>query len=444
MNTENTTMKTALLLAALTLVMPLSGSIAYAQAPATGFGLGAIKVPGAEKAKTGKGLSFGRSVFHAGLSVEAGWDSNVFYAVSSGNPESSAYMRLLPQLTLGTRPVAAGKRRGFVYNLALGLDYIGYLEELPFGAKKHHLGASLGADLKFNPQGVVSFNLVEQFVRTNEPRVGMDGSVDRDYNQVGIDLSINKGLLSFLFGYRFIIDIFEDSQYKFANRMLHQAKFKATWRFFPQTSFWFMAQSGYVSYFEGFDGSQIGETAGGNRNSVPLRLWLGATGRLTHWLTADIGLGYGFAHYFGEPAVGDHHDIIVNLGVGFKLGSVANLRLGYRHDFRDSLVGDYFKSDSAYARFSIAIVQRLILQAVLAWTRADYQNYYVEARSESRQDNYLSASLGADYYFRSWLSAGIGYTLQANVTSFETTYQGEPVQPGFVKHRVFGRVSVYY
>jgi hypothetical protein len=433
---KNITMKIALLFAAMTLVLPLSARVASAQAPSTGFGLGAIKVPGAGKAKTGKGLSLGRSVFHAGLSLESGWDSNVFYTTEGTDPTSSAYMRVLPQLTLGSRPVEAGKRQSFVYNLALGVDYIGYFKKMQ---KQHHLGASLGADLKFNPQGTFAFNLVEQFVRTNEPRVGLDGSVDRDYNQIGFDLILNKGLLSFLLGYRFIIDIFEDSGYSFANRMLHQVKFKATWKFFPQTSFWFKADTGYVAYFDDF--VQQPSTEVGNSDSVPLRLWLGATGRLTHWLTADIGLGYGFARYLGSEA--SYHNFIANAGFGFKLGSAAKLRIGYRRDFRDSLAGDYFKSDSAYARLNVAIVQRLILSAVFAWTRADYQNYWDEDSVASRQDNYLTGSLGADYYFISWLSAGIGYTLQANIASTNATFAGA-IDPSFAKHRVFGRVTVFY
>ena len=433
MNNEKISTKATLIFAALTLVISSWASVAQAQAPSTGFGLGAIKVPGSDKPKTGKGLSLGRSIFHAGLSVEAGWDSNVFYS-ESGATESSAYMRLLPQLTLGSRPVAAGKRQSFVYNLALGLDYIGYLQSLPVGANAHHIGASFGADLKFNPKGLVSFALIEQFVRTNEPRVGLDGSADRDYNQVGFDLNINKGLLSFLIGYRFILDFFEDSEYNFGNRMIHQATFKATWRFFPQTSFWFKAETGFVSYFED-----------ANSDSVPLRLWLGATGRLTNWLTADLALGYGYATYL-QTNPGGYHNFIANAGFGIQMGSAAKLSLGYRRDFRDSLVGDYFKSDSAYARLSVAIAQRLILQAMFAWTRADYQNYNLGAGAVPRTDNYLSGSVGADYYFISWLSAGVGYNLQANIanTNAIDPLSGQPIEPNFMKHRVYGRVSVYY
>jgi len=53
--------------------VPAWAQPASESAPATGFGLGAIKVPPAEKTRTlSRGLRFGRSVFHAGLAVEGG------------------------------------------------------------------------------------------------------------------------------------------------------------------------------------------------------------------------------------------------------------------------------------------------------------------------------------------------------------------------------------
>ncbi|MFH2009961.1 MAG: outer membrane beta-barrel protein [bacterium] len=418
---------------------------ARAQAPSTGFGLGAINVPGGEKARTGNGLKFGRSEFHAGLSVEAGWDSNVYY--DDAGEVSSAYLRLFPQLTLGTRPVAQGKRQKFAYNLALAMDYIGYLQDLN-GSKRHHVGATLGLDLKFNPQGKVAFSIVEQFTRTNEPRAGQTpGSIDRDYNQAGFDLIFRNGLLSFLLGYRFVIDMYEQKQYDVANRMLHEAKFKADWKFFPQTAFWFQAESGYVDYFE--DNPTVGVP---NRSSAPLKLMIGATGRLTPWMTADIGIGYGMAYYIGQP-LGLHHDVIANVGLGFKMGPYATLKLGYQHGFKDSVVGDFYKEDSAYARLNLALFKRLVVEAMVAWTMADYQRYVLPGASGGscdangvcdRKDNYLIVGVSADYYFLSWLSLGIGYSLQGNFTGFSTDFAGFTQIPSFVKHRVYGRITAYY
>jgi hypothetical protein len=59
-------------------------------------------------------------------------------------------------------------------------------------------------------------------------------------------------------------------------------------------------------------------------------------------------------------------------------------------------------------------------------------------------DNYLWINVGADYYFLSWLSAGIGYALMANITDFSADYLGIPIHPDFLKHRVYGRVTAYY
>ena len=103
----------------------LSSQPARAQSvPSTSFGIGAVKVPGDTKRKTGKGLAFGRSVFHAGLSLEGGWDSNVFYDDADEYPASSGYIRVVPELTLGSRPVGKGKKPGFLYFLSAGMDYV--------------------------------------------------------------------------------------------------------------------------------------------------------------------------------------------------------------------------------------------------------------------------------------------------------------------------------
>ena len=433
-------------------------------APSSSFGLGMLTVPGGEKRRAGQGLRFGRSVFHAGATLESGWDSNVFYG-ASGDVTSSAYLRLFPMLSLGTRPVAEGAHQSVVYDISLGLDYVAYLQDLGSDlSKRHHVGTSLGANVTFNPQGQWAFGLLEQFVRTNEPRVGVDGSADRDYNQVGFNLKYNpgKGLISFALGYRFVVDAYEQSQYAFANRMAHQVSFKADWRFFPKTSWWLKVDTGYTDYFRDFNEGAVGSTDGGNRNSVPLRVMLGATGRLTHWLTLDLGIGYGGAFYDGIEAADYHHDVVANIGAGIKLGPHAQLKFGYRHDFADSAVGDYFKSDSAYVRLNMAFFKRLVIGAMFAWTMADYKGYYLTdaagpdcsapdpsgASLCARRDHFLVTTVNADYYFLSWLSAGLAYTLTANVTDFDASYTGSAIPvaftPSFMKHRVAAQVTLYY
>src|SRR4030042_910335 len=100
MRTETTHCGTFLLVCGL-IVGGYSQS-ALGQTPGTSVALGAAKIPDAAKSEDRtQGLRFGRSVFHAGLALELGWDSNVFY--SSQNAKGSAYLRLTPQLSLGTQ-----------------------------------------------------------------------------------------------------------------------------------------------------------------------------------------------------------------------------------------------------------------------------------------------------------------------------------------------------
>ncbi len=445
-------------------VLLLAGGEAMAQAPSTGFGLGAVSIP-----KPGKtverttGLRFGRSVFHAGLGIEGGWDSNVFYDASSA--QSSGFLRFTPELTLGTA-TGKGKPPSVVYQLNLGLDYTAYLQDVGSGGKdRHMIGASAGASVHFNPQGIFQFKLLEQYVRTNEPRAGVDFGYNRDYNSVGFDMVINpgRGLISILVGYRFGLDYFENNRLDFASKMEHQATVKVDWRFFPLTTLWLKVETGYDDYFEDFSLATLQAGGGSNRDSVPLLVMLGATGRLTPKLSLDVGIGYRAFFYTDKLGItsnavsDDHHDVAANVGLKWQIAPAAALALGYQHDSRDSVVGDYFKADSAYLSTAIAFASRLQLNAKVGWTLANFKGYILPATTTGsqcqsaggvsiceRKDNYLLVSVDLSYYFLSWLSAGLGYQLLANFSDFDAQFAGVSQNADFVKHRVYGLVSLYY
>ncbi|MDY0000349.1 MAG: hypothetical protein RBU30_03545 [Polyangia bacterium] len=451
------------------------------QAQGTAFGLGAAKIPDAGKsADRTQGLRFGQSVFHAGLALELGWDSNPLYA--SNKDTSSAYLRLTPQLSLGTKKTGEDKLPFVVYNLSLGLDYVGYLQELSSSSSKdrHMVGATAGAGLEFNPQGILRFALMETFTRTNEPRAGVDYGYNRDYNVLGFDMTWNpgKGFIDVLLGYRFILDFFEDpsgdtsaNELAAFNAMRHEVKLKVAWRFFPKTAFWAQIDTGYLDYMRDFNEVSLGTMAAGNRSSTPLRAMVGVTGRLTPFLIADVGIGYrGFFYsekleneFPGADFVEDaHHDVAAHVSTTWQIAPTVGLRLGYQHDSHDSLVGDYYKADSVhFATLMEFFDRRLQLKAGIAWSLINYKGlFYTDTTGDGctvvsgnissceRKDNYLIVDIGATYYFLNWLSVGLGYQMLGNFTDFETVYTGagEPrvQQPSFSKHRVFGLVQVYY
>lgn len=461
------------------LALAVASPRAFGQ-PATNFGLGAAKIPDPGKsADRTQGLRFGRSVFHAGVALEAGWDSNVFYA--SDKSTSSAYLRLSPQLSLGTQKTGEDKLPFVVYNLSLGMDYVGYLQDISSNDKaKHQIGASAGAGVEFNPQGMLRFALMEQYTRTNEPRAGVDFGYNRDYNSLGFDLNWNpgKGFINVLLGYRFVLDYFEDpidstsaNELAAYNAMRQEVKLKVAWRFFPKTAFWGQIDTGYNDYMRDFNEANLGTMGAGNRSSVPFRAMVGVTGQLTPFLIADAGIGYrGFfftdkleSEFPGANFVEDmHHDVAAHVSTTWQVAPTVGLRLGYQHDSHDSLVGDYYKGDSVHFSTLMEFFERRFqLKAGIAWTLVDYKGlFYADTTGDrctvvagnvsscERKDNYLIVSLGATYYFLNWLSVGLGYELLGNFTNFDVVYTGgaEPQvqQPSFTKHRVFGLVQVYY
>lgn len=446
--------RTSRLLGSLTLVILLgvAGRPVLAQAPSTGFGLGAVKVPTAlKKAERSKGLRFGRSVFHAGLGLEAGWDSNVYYY--GDNPVSSAYLRLVPELSLGTDS-SLKKPPSVVYNLNLGMDYVGYLQKIPGTTmSRHQIGAKAGGSLLFNPQGAFRFGLVEQFVRTSEPRAGLDqGGLYRDFNSAGFDMTINPGhgLLSILLAYRLEVDIFEQSSLKWANVLRNKASVKVDWRFFPLTTAWLKVDAGY-SYFYGSDLGSAGTAQGFNRDYVPLLVMLGATGRLTPKLTLDLGIGYRGLFFTGQtPSIAGKyetsaHTAAANAALKWQIGPTAGLALGYQYDRKESVMADYMDAHSAYLALDLAFVQRLQIAAKVAYTYGTFVNFLDSSggtlQARTRSDHYLIGALNVQYYFLTWLSAGVGYEILGDITGYSLASAGNA---GFVKHRVYGLVSVYY
>jgi hypothetical protein len=428
------------------LLCGLAGTAALAQGSGIG-GVGAMKVPGGGSKGGADGVNLGRSVLHAGASLEIGWDSNVFYQDSGST--SSAIFRLSPSLSIGTRPAPAGqKSAAFVYNVGFGLDYTAYLQDIgTSAAKRHQIGANLGVSLTYDPSRLVAFSFTESFARTNEPRPGQDGSIDRDYNTIGFDVKFvpGRGPLTFLLGYRFNVDVFEQEAYGAFNRLGHAFTFKADWRFFPQTSFWFQASTGYTDFLR--DAS----ATNGKQDLVPFRALVGLTGRFTKRLTVDAGIGYGGGYMMGGDAT-MYHNAVAHAGLTVAFTPTINGGLGYRHDFSDSLIGDIFQTDSAYIKVDMAFFSRLIVSASFSWTLANYQGMEADGMTGSscdatgctRKDNWLQVAVGVDYYFLKWLSLGASYDLFGNISDFDASFLGVAVQPGFIKHRVLGRVVLYY
>lgn len=425
----------------------------------SGMGGGGSKLKGKPSSRM-SGVKFGSSRFHAGLDLEFGYDSNIFYASGDNGEEDvgSVYMGFRPVLTLGnSENVDPKSMPKLLYDFMLGYSYKRYLQELKTRDKKDFHGANAGFLLQAFPQGTVSFDLHETFVRTSQPRYGVSNrNFDRDVNVAGAGVTYRPGggLIEVRLGYRFAVDFFEADDLKGANYYYHQPELRVKWKFFPKTSFWLGATWQFVSYTGSFD------TGYANKDSRPVRVMTGVTGQFTPALSFNAGIGYAYSWYQGGATpTKDYNLPIAMADLGWTITPTAKLTLGYQHDFRDSMWGDYFMMDTAFLNYHHQIINKIDLSATFRWMMAGYTGLYLPSgytapgcsaadQECERTDNAIQIGLSGGYHITDWVSAGIGYTLYANMTDYYTEHD-----PGtglvrqnasFVKHLAYLHVNFSY
>lgn len=422
----------------------------------SGFGGGGSQLKGKPSSRM-PGLKVGSARFHGGLDLEFGYDSNVFYSSGGDSDDDigSIYLGFRPAITIGnSEDVDEKDFPKLLYDLMLGYSYKRYLQELSTRRDKDFHGANLGFLLQAFPKGTVSFDLHETFVRTSQPRyLPNNNNFDRDMNVAGAGLSYRPGggLIDLRLGYRFVVDVFEASDLKHGNYYYHQPEFRAKWKFFPKTSFWLAATWQFISYFGSSEATDYT-----NNNSRPIRVMTGVTGQFTPTLSFNAGIGYGYSWYQGAAA-NQYNLPIAMADMTWTVTPTAKLTLGYQHDFRDSMWGDYFMMDTAYLNYHHQIINKVDISATFRWIMAQYSGAtlptgFIGPGCENvgdecdRTDNGIQVGLAVGYHITNWVSARLGYTLYGNFTDFYTlnTIDNVTNDADFVKHLAYLNVNFAY
>jgi hypothetical protein len=427
----------------------------------SGFGGGSAKVKGKPSHRT-SGLKLGSSRLHGDLTLEFGYDSNVFFGSGDENVDEevgSVYLGTKPTISLGNMDNVGKATPKLLYAIILGYSYKRYLQELSGRDQKDFHGANASVLLNAFPGGKVSFDVHETFVRTSQPRYGTSNkNFDRDMNVAGAGISYRPGggLLDFRLGYRFVVDFFEADDLKGANYYYHQPEFRAKWKFFPKTSFWLGVTWQFVSYTGEFN---VGGDMAQNNDSKPIRVMTGVTGQFTSKLSFNAGIGYAYSWYDNVGGKGQYNLPIAMADMAWTITPTAKLTLGYQHDFRDSMWGNYFMMDTAFLNYNHQIKSRVDLSATARWIMAQYHGIYlpsgytgpgcaVDTDECERTDHGVQIGISGNYHITDWVSAGLGYTLYANMTDFYTEHD-----PGtglirnnadFVKHLAYLHVNFSY
>jgi len=114
--------------------------------------------------------------------------------------------------------------------------------------------------------------------------------------------------------------------------------------------------------------------------------------------------------------------------------------LGYRHAFENSVISNFYYSETAYASYVQQIASRVALDLSGRYIYKNYQGLYDPATLE-RTDNFFQVGATLDYFVRNWIYAGIGYALLLNRSDVVST---TPTDVDYTKQQVFVRVGITY
>jgi hypothetical protein len=382
-------------------------------------------------------------LLHAGVGAETGYDSNVFY--SDADPKPSPILRVLPYLELTNASRGGVVPSGTYFDLATALIYREYLSTDPTIRQQRSFMPSVAGNLELNNNQQLGFSVSEAFARIEDPpyqaEIASQGLnlIDRDSNQFLAKLrwSPGGGRLSSTLSYLNIVDVFEGNRaLTLANSMSNQLILDVAWKWLPKTAVFVSVQQGYIYYFNE-----------GKTPSYPLHALAGLRGLITEKLSATVAAGYADGFYSGAPGPsGLRGNLTANVDLVFRPSIFTTIASGYRHDFQNAVLGNFYYVDAVYLNIGQSIAGRFGLGFSGRYESRSYSGIPVASGPPAdRHDNFWQIGANLDYHFHSWSYAGLAYTLLANLSDWQQgPNPNNPPTPTYLKQLFFARLGVSY
>ncbi len=418
----------------------LAGSVALAQEEVN-VGYGGLPSKASGESNTGIQLSEG-TLLHAGLGVEAGYDTNVFY--SDTNAKGSSIVRVMPfvDVTNATRNGPAA--HALTFDVRGGLQYRYYGSSDP-AIKQYSSAWNPNAGVSLNLGGAqLAFGVADIFARIEDaPYAGQSATpggppLTRNNNQASAELrwSPGGGRLTGTLRFTNMVDIFDNS-YSYADAVTDTLMLDASWKWLPKTAVFLNVQQGWIYYINKNDIQTAAGVPTSKNNSYPLHATVGLRGLLTEKTAAYVALGYVNGFYSsGGTTNGFLGSTFAEVAFTVRPTQLSRFVVGARHDFVNSVITNFAYNDTVYASYVQQIAARLALDLSARYAHLNYQGQSVDPTQANRVDNLFQVGATVDYFLRNWAYLGIGYSLLDNRSSVEIAQ--------YVKQQVFARLGVTY
>lgn len=375
----------------------------------------------------GPGIKTGRLVLHPGLSIEGGYDSNVFLA--DQNEGDSFILRVTGYLDVATEPPQR-QREGeankpvpqkIQFRGGVGVRYYQYFDDRvdPNAAADAHI------DFAYNPSEVFTLQVRDVFVRTIRPFTnantpeGPTTSYGRNINTAGIDFigRSKGGVLEGRLGYTNIFEFFDSDLFQYGNSITHLVPASLSWSFLPNSALIYR-----VTYEnQQYDETEVATSSTLLLDSNRVRTDFGYNGALTERLSMTALIGY-TAGFF---ALADDFDgVVARVDFRWQPRPTIQVLAGYERNFRPSFIGNYYQLNRLFAE-STFIVAGAFRLGLTGWVSFDKSGLALTpdgallGNQPNRKGLRAHAGIIGEYRFRSWLSliGRAGYL--ADFTDFE-------------------------
>lgn len=376
----------------------------------------------------GPGFKAGRLVLHPGLSLEGGYDSNVF--LQDVNEEDSFVLRLVGYLdvaTEGSERQSQGESnkaepQKIQFRGGLGAQYYHYfIDRIP-----DNVGADAHIDFSYNPSKVFSLQVRDIFRRTvrpfSDPNTVQGATVSYGHNSNSATLDLvgrsKSQVLEGRVGYTNAIQFFDASIYQYGNSMTHRVPVSLSWKFFPTSALVYTFDYARQQ-FQNPDQILASSTLLSNNNRISNLI--GYNGAITERFSLTAMIGYAAGVY----DVGDDYDgVIARLDTRWRPRPTITLIAGFDRDYRPSFIGNYTLMNRLYANVRFALGGAFQL-GVRTWVSFDESGLAMSpdgtllGNQPNRDDIRVYAGIFGEYRFKAWLAlfAEVGYL--ADFTDFQ-------------------------
>jgi opacity protein-like surface antigen len=388
----------------------------------------------------GTGLKVGESsTIYPVVGIETGFVSNVFYQDS--DPTAAGLLRVLGEAGFGSLsparlninaldPVTTEAATPPTFQ-GRADAYASWDQYLSGNDKVTAQGGFAGGLVMrgiVNGGHPVTLDVFDQFQRVIRPtNFETSDNTNRDINSLLVRLQYaptGRRLSGYLY-YAHHLELFEEDQQQFADRLDHTFGVRLQYQVFPLTRV-------YADLSEGVFGG-IGSSST-KVSSYPFTALAGVETDLSLNVTLNARIGYTQGFYSSGP---DYATVIGGVQLGYRYSPLGRLLLMYSYDHQDSINANFYRDH---------VIQGILEQQVEPFSvfirpEVHFRQYegllpQIMPSSPVRDDTIFDLWAGARYNFRSWIAATLEYHITSDQTDFRYSFNGLMDDPSYLRHEV--------